>query len=103
MANAIWKNCKADFFYQDGRPAYLQDPGYDVRIDDDLIVVSYEDEGGHVVYRGANNGDGHFELSAPERSGSATLHRLPDSDVLEGAWIEDGVRGMWAIFLDEAE
>lgn len=103
MANKIWKNCKADFYYQDGSAAYLQEPGYDVRIDDETIVVSYEDEEGHVVYRGINNGDGHYELSAPERRGTATLHRSPDSDVLEGFWIEDGARGMWAIFLDEAD
>lgn len=100
---ARWENCKADIYYQDGTEATLGDAGYDVRIDENEIVVSYKDEDGHVVYKGVNNGNGHYELVAPERSGHVTLHQLPDSDALEGSWVEDGQRGMWIIYLDEAE
>lgn len=100
---ALWENCKADFYNQNGTGVYLGVAGYDVRIDENDIVVSYKDDDGHVVYRGVNNGDGHYELAAPERDGHATLHQLPGSDILEGFWIEGGERGMWAIFLDEAE
>lgn len=100
---ARWENCKADIYYQDGRKALLGDAGYDVRIDEKEIVVSYKDEDGYVVYRGANKGDGHYELAAPERDSHAILHQLPECDILEGFWVEDGERGMWAIFLEEVE
>ncbi len=100
---ARWENCKADFYYQDGTGAHLGEGGYDVRIDEQEIVVSYKDEDGHVVYRGVNNGDGHYKLAAPERDGQAILHRSPGSDILEGFWMENSECGMWAIFLDEAE
>jgi hypothetical protein len=100
---ARWENCKADIYYQDGRSACLGEAGYDVRIDQNEIVVSYHDGDGHVVYKGANPGNGHFELEAPERDGHTTLHQLPGNEILEGFWVENGMRGMWAIFLDEAE
>ena len=70
-----------------------------VRIDNTDILVEYED-GGIVQYRGCNNGDGHFELYAPDINGNATLHMCKDGQTLEGSWVEGGIRGMWRIYLE---
>lgn len=95
----IWTKCTADILYYDGRPTITDDKGYIVRLSDDSIEVSYDDDEGAVCYKGKNNGDGHFNLTAPERSGRASLHCFPNSHYLEGYWDEGGARGMWRIFL----
>ncbi len=95
----VWNNCLVDVVYYDERPALLREPGYEVKIDDTGILVGYQDDAGWVEYRGKNNGDGHFVLEAPERKGKATLHRFPDSNILEGYWQEQGYQGMWRITL----
>ncbi|TAM17846.1 MAG: hypothetical protein EPN62_19790 [Candidimonas sp.] len=69
-----------------------------VKITDDEILVEYDDDG-LVQYRGENDGNGHFVLTAPEVDGKASLHRFPDSQTLEGSWVEGGYRGMWRIEL----
>lgn len=94
-----WKNCTADILYYDDRAATTNEEGYIVRLTDDKIEVAYDDEDGAVCYRGKNNKDGHFDLTAPERNGRAALHYFPKSNFMEGSWHEDGVRGMWVIQL----
>lgn len=79
-----WKNCTADILYYDDRAATTNDEGYIVRLLDDSIEVAYDDDEGAVCYRGKNNKDGrfdngHFELTAPERKGRASLHCFPNS------------------------
>ncbi|HPL67776.1 MAG TPA: hypothetical protein PLG94_14690, partial [Smithellaceae bacterium] len=93
----VWNNCKADIIYYDGEADI--DEHCEVKIDKDEIIVSYAGENGPVVYKGKNNGDGHFELSASIVNGHATLHRLKYSNILEGFWLEDGYKGMWRIKL----
>jgi len=61
----------------DETPAY-EDEECLVRINDNLIEVSYDDEEGNAIYRGKNTGTGHFELSCPERDGRATLHMFKE-------------------------
>lgn len=102
----IWRNVIADTYYADRREPVLSQRGVgiEVRIDESEIVVSYEDEDGIVIYRGNNDGSGHFALNAPERDGKASLHRFPpDGNILEGSWVEDGARGMWRIELREPD
>jgi len=41
----IWKNCICDIYYTTDA-AELNDPGYEVRIDGEVIVLSYESETG---------------------------------------------------------
>lgn len=94
----IWKNCTAAIFYDDERAA-INDRGYIVRLSDDNIEVAYDDDEGAVYYRGQNNGNGHFDLTAPERKGRASLHCFPNSHFMEGYWQEDKARGMWRIQL----
>lgn len=94
-----WNNCQVDVVYYDERPAILREEGYEVRIDENEILVAYQDDDGWVEYRGKNSGDGHFLLEAPERQGRASLHRFPESEILEGSWQEQGYQGMWKIRL----
>ena len=95
----MWGKSKASNLYY-SKEAADEDYSCAVKITDEEILVEYKDEDGALVqYRGKNNGTGHFELSAPEFDGKATLHMFPDSQLLEGSWIEGGVRGMWRIKL----
>jgi hypothetical protein len=74
----------------------------EVRImDDGEIVVSYETDNDFVVYKGEEQGQGHYLLESEEQQGRASLHRFPDSLILEGYWEEGGMKGMWRIELDE--
>ena len=93
----VWSDCKADIIYYD-EEADIDEP-CEVRIDKDEIIVSYDDEDGPVVYKGKNNGNGHFNLKAPEINGQASLHRFKDGEILEGFWIEGSNKGMWRIRL----
>lgn len=99
MLMQTWQNSTADIIFYDTTPAYMNERGYIVRLSDTSIEVSFDDDEGAVCYRGKNNGDGHFDLKAPERDGTASLHCFPGSHVLEGYWQEGGVRGMWRIRL----
>lgn len=91
----IWKNSTMTTFYYSSN---AEDIPCIVKIDDKTILVEYEDEG-VVQYKGRNNNDGHFELTAPQANGRASLHQFPNGEVLEGYWSEDGNRGMWRISL----
>ncbi|MBK5119197.1 hypothetical protein IQ288_04810 [Burkholderia sp. R-69980] len=76
----------------------------DVRISNGSIRVEYEEDGRRVWYAGAEDGDGHFTLTAAHVDGTATLHRSPsEPDLLEGSWVEGGCKGMWCIELSEQE
>lgn len=100
----IWKHVVADTYYADGsKPDLRQRDAGEVRIDEREIVVSYEDDDGIVVYRGPNDGSGHFSLEAPERNGRASLHCFKNGNFLEGYWAEGGARGMWRIELGNPE
>lgn len=95
----IWKNCTADIFYYDGSPAITDDEGYIVRFTDGRIEIAYDDDAGAVCYKGEDNGSGHYELTAREREGHASLHCFPGGRYLEGYWREGATRGMWRILL----
>jgi len=69
-----------------------------VKIDESEVLVEYDDDG-LVQYKGSERGPGHYELSAPEVHGKASLHSFDGSSFLEGSWVEDGYRGMWRIEL----
>ena len=91
---ARWKNCRTESFYRD------DESSCEVRINGSEIVVSYRDDSRWITYRGNEVAPGHFELSS-DHGGKATLHRSPDSDWLEGFWIESPEEGMWRIELGE--
>ncbi len=96
----VWSKCTAEVLYYNADPAKTYEEKYIVRLSDETIEVVYDDDDGRpVCYQGINNGDGHFNLLAPECDGKATLHRFPDSGYLEGYWREGGEKGMWRIRL----
>lgn len=92
----IWKQCTMTTLYHSADPS--EEYPCVVKINDDEILVEYED-GGYVQYIGKSNGDGHFKLEGSGFDGRATLHSFSEGAVLEGSWIEEGVRGMWRIKL----
>lgn len=94
-----WNHCTADTLYYTEDSADTNETGFEVKIDDKEIVVSYEDDSGWVQYRGKNKDTGHFQLTCPERKGEASLHQFPGGKILEGFWVENGLRGMWRIYL----
>ncbi len=95
---SIWKNSICDIYYRSGGND-LDDTGYEIRITDNELVISYENEAGWVNYKGMDLGHGHYLLTAPAVNGRAFIHHLENSDILEGSWEEDGEQGMWRIHL----
>lgn len=93
----IWNNSTFDVLYY-SRDAADMDWACVVKIDDERIVVEYDNDG-LCQYVGVNDGSGHFELSMEGEDGRATLHRFQDAKLLEGSWTENGERGMWRIHL----
>lgn len=93
----IWNNSRMQVLYFNETEADESWPCV-VRISETEIVVEYQDES-TVIYKGANDGTGHFTLACDDGS-KATLHMFPGSDTLEGSWRENGDRGMWRIKLE---
>ena len=91
----VWKNATTQIFYPE------QQSSCEVRIANSEIVVSYRVGARLINYEGREVAPGHFELTAPRIRGSATLHRSPESDWLEGHWIEGEIEGMWRIHISE--
>lgn len=96
-----WNKSRYDIFHYDDK-ADRNEP-CEVILHDGELTISYEaDDGpGYTVYKGRETSPGHFELTAPDIQGYATLHRLPDADLLVGDWLEGGEKGMWRIELDD--
>lgn len=74
----------------------------EVKINNKNILISYLGENGMpVVWTGNDDSaSGHYTLTCPSVAGKATLHRAPNTDRLEGSWLESGYMGMWRIELD---
>jgi len=96
----ITKTALMDTLFYDERPAY-ENEECEIRIDDKEIVVSYQDDNGFVIYKGKEDGHGHYVLKCPEKHGEASLHMFPKGKVLDGYWKEDGYRGFWRIHLPD--
>ena len=90
----IWRNSTCDIYYRSG-DVDLHDTGYEIKFYGNELVISYEGEDGWVNYRGQDLGHGHYLLTAPEVRGRTVLHRIKNSNILEGSWDEDGHQGMW--------
>ncbi|VVE71638.1 hypothetical protein PCA31118_03931 [Pandoraea captiosa] len=96
---AVWTECEMATLFYSGEEA-SEHYRCTVKIDDERIIVEYEDGyGGTIQYLGENQRNGHFLLTSAQVKGRASLHRFPDSSILEGSWIEEGERGMWRIEL----
>jgi hypothetical protein len=97
----LWKHSMMESYHASGEEK--TDTTCEVRIDGEKIVVSYDDDDGPSIYEGKQVAPGHFQLTLPRKKGRATLHRAPDSEFLEGHWIESGYEGMWRIQLSDEE
>jgi len=93
----LFEKCNLEWYFWEGK-AYNQ--MCDVRFTGSVIAVSYKDQNGdYAIFKGKRTGKGHYELTAPEINGKATLHRGPRTKILEGYWQEDDDKGMWRIHL----
>jgi hypothetical protein len=94
-----WLHSRMTSLYYSGDEADTDYP-CEVHITDKEITVNYfADHAQRIQYRGENHGTGHFELRSNKNAGKASLHRTPGSQVIEGSWAENSVRGMWRIWL----
>lgn len=94
----LWSNSKMSTLYYSDEFASENYP-CEVKMDENEIIVEYEQDDEYVQYRGKSIGNGHFELHCPDKNGRASLHMFPNSTILEGSWVEDTFRGMWKINL----
>ena len=93
----LTKTALMDTVFYDKTPAFEEEK-CEIRITGNEIVIYYRDDG-VVIYKGKDEGHGHFVLECPERQGEATLHQIPKSKFLEGFWKEEGRKGFWRIAL----
>ncbi|WP_329763946.1 hypothetical protein [Stenotrophomonas geniculata] len=93
----IWNNCMAITFQEGESCIYTS---CNVKLDSELLV-EYADEGEIIQYRGINDGTGHFLLKCANNGGAASLHLAPNTALLQGSWVENGMNGMWKILLKD--
>jgi hypothetical protein len=82
-----------------------------VIIDEKKITLEFVIEGKECKWEGREKAPGHYFMWDESVSDvrchpgvkTGTLHRMPDSDVLEGRWREDGCKGFWEITLGDME
>jgi hypothetical protein len=93
---AVFKKSLIDSYTSEG-----VDKNYpaQVRLDESSVSVSYEGGDGIVVYEGNKTEHGYFRLHCLRTGGRATLHLIPEDDILEGSWLQGGEEGMWRIDL----
>lgn len=94
----VWSESKIDTLFNSGDDAWFGNKCI-VTFKGNEIKVTYDADEGSVSYKGNDHGHGHYFLTAPEVRGSATLHQVPDQNILEGHWVENGYEGMWRITL----
>ncbi len=95
----IWDKSLMTTAYLDGTEADVNQ-SCKVRIDEEVIEVSYDDDGA-VVYMGKNDNTGHFKLECSNNAGKASLHMFKNDVILEGYWTEEGDEGFWRIKLQK--
>ena len=96
---SIW-TAKWDILYYDDEPA-VEGWLCEVRLDDQEMVISYEEDGERRMYIGRAAEPGHYVVENEAVGGKGTFHRFNRSLKLEGSWIEDNTRGMWILHLEE--
>ncbi|MBF0274969.1 MAG: hypothetical protein HQK84_07035 [Nitrospinae bacterium] len=97
----IYKNAKIfSVSYNEDPVVVDEDLICEVKFGEGRIVVSYKDDEGDVIYRGNEDGEGHYLLECAERDGKASLHMFSKSEILEGHWKEGDYRGFWRITLE---
>lgn len=95
-----FKDARMDTLYYEADEADVNWP-CKVRFDGKQLVIQYEEENEIVTYQGAEHGDGHYVVTNFGEGCRATLHRFPDSPILEGFWADSSYRGMWRIVVAE--
>lgn len=97
----IWADSEMDWYYAEGESETVK---CIIRIDGSNIVLDYVYERKRFVFKGSEDGEGHYRLFSDDGSGSKYhLHRFRDDETLDGVWFEGGHIGMCRISLVETE
>ena len=94
----FWKGTMDTFYYEKEAD---KGQSCEVRMTDDEIVLSYEEDSTKFQYQGKAVAPGHFQLESSPPLGKATLHRMPGENFLVGYWTEARRVGVWRVDLDE--
>lgn len=93
----IWANSEIDWYYAAGES---ETGRCNVRIDGPNVVLDFIYEGTRYIFRGTEDGEGHFRLHDDAGSKSRYhLHRFRDDEVLDGVWFAGSEMGMCRITL----
>ena len=82
-----WSGCVIRVLDAKGA-ALFEDDDCDVRLDKNLLVVSYFDDEGALVFSGVRLDDGTFDLWCRGRVRRGRLAFSPERDALVGEWSE---------------
>ena len=94
--NVIWREARMDTIFYDAKPSIVDQRCW-VKIGDGRFELTF-DIGSPPAYVGKRAGNGHYRVVSPG-SGSGTLHRFADDEILEGFWDLNGRRGFWRVTL----
>lgn len=83
----------------EGQASYKYDIPVLVKLTGKKVTLDYSPDGVEIIYKGRRIGHGSYRLFRKGGGGSGTLHKVPDRNLLEGFWDEDGARGTWRIHL----
>lgn len=89
----FYKTCKTTWFFLNGE---IGTQPCEVRIDGDEIVLALRETNDYeiAIWKGKEQGEGHYVLRREEGYGQAGLHRFAGGGFLEGYWEEDDDGGI---------
>jgi len=94
--NINWREASMDTIFYDAKPSIVGQRCW-VKIGDGRFELTF-DIGSPAAYVGKRVGNGHYRVVFPG-SGSGTLHRFANDEILEGFWDLNGRKGFWRVTL----
>jgi hypothetical protein len=101
-----YKNCRMLCAFMDG--SGIEELTCNVTLDEKQIAIDYFYDGEASTWRGKEVSPGHYSVWDVKVPGSSvgTLHCMPNSNILEGTWVETAevtYKGFWEIRLGKEE
>lgn len=97
------KKAYMDVIFYDDTPAWEKE---ECLIDIDgknIEITCYNEDDSTIIYKGYDEGHGHFVLACQKEKGGATLHKVPNKNIIEGFWEvtlnREYNKGFWRITL----
>jgi hypothetical protein len=95
-----WTGCVVEVLAEDGSVLF-DDDDCDVRLREEILIVSYFDDEGPLVFEGRRSDAGSYELWCRGRPLRGHLELSSDRTRFEGAWVQGDDRGSWRIRLGD--